>query len=274
MRLNIRHETVYTYDTPAMRAIDVLRLTPRGHDGQFVVNWRIDIDQDCRLDQATDAFGNTIHTFSVEGPLTELAIVAEGSVETTDTTGVLSGQIERFPPVVFLRETALTAPDAAIRDFADEIAGRAGASRLELMHALMDGMGKHMRFDTDATGTGTSAIEAFEGRQGVCQDFAHVLIAAARHLGIPARYASGYLLKIGDLGKQSAGHGWAEVLIEDLGWVGFDAANDMCPTDAYVRLAIGLDYQGAAPIRGAVYGGSGEKLAVRVAIQPDARAIR
>ena len=100
------------------------------------------------------------------GRSTELAIVAEGSVETSDTTGVLSGQIERFPPVVFLRETALTAPDAAIRDFADEIAGRAGASRLELMHALMDGMGKHMRLRTRRDRHRHQRHRGIQGRPG------------------------------------------------------------------------------------------------------------
>ena len=107
------------------------------------------------------------------------------------------------------------------------------------MHALMEAMGERMTFEVDATNTGTSAIEAFALGHGVCQDFAHVFIAACRHLGIPARYASGYMLNLENPDKQTAGHAWAEVFVEDLGWVGFDPANAMCPTDAYVRLAVG-----------------------------------
>jgi transglutaminase-like putative cysteine protease len=120
-----------------------------------------------------------------------------------------------------------------------------------------------LRFDVDATDTGTSAKEAFGLGHGVCQDFAHIFVAAVRHLGIPARYVSGYLCR-GDTTKQGSGHAWAEALVPDLGWVGFDPANNLCPTDAYVRVAMGLDYLGAAPIRGARYGGTGERLTVKV----------
>jgi len=272
MRLNIRHETVYRYATPANRAIEVLRLLPRGHNGQYIAAWRIDVDSDCRLDQTTDAFGNLMHEFSLDGPIEELTIVAEGSVETVDTAGVLAGQVERFPPILYLRDTALTASDPMIRDFADEVAGEASGDRLGLMHALMEAIGERMTFEVEATNTGTSATEAFALGHGVCQDFAHVFIAACRHLGIPARYASGYMLNLEAPQKQTAGHAWAEVLIEDLGWVGFDPPNGQCPTDAYVRLAIGLDYLGAAPIRGIVFGGGGESLSVQVDIRPDARS--
>lgn len=267
MRLHVRHETAYTYATPATRALETLRLTPRGHDGQFVVDWRIDVDRDCRLEQGVDPFGNTVHTFSVEGPLDRLAIVAEGHIETSDTSGVLSGQMERFPPVVFLRDTPLTDSDAAIRDFAKRIAARAGSTRLEVAHALMHAIRERLRFEIDSTNAGTSAVEAFRLGHGVCQDFAHVLIASFRHLDIPARYISGYLRPEDGDEEQHAGHAWAEALIDGLGWVGFDAANGVCPTDAYVRLAVGLDYLGAAPVRGTRYGGTGETMSVRVEVE-------
>ena len=89
MRMRIQHETAYAYQTAASRAIQVVRLTPRGHDGQFVVNWRIDVDHDCRLEASTDPFGNRVHSFTVEGPLDGLTITAEGEVETFDTNGVI-----------------------------------------------------------------------------------------------------------------------------------------------------------------------------------------
>lgn len=272
MRLNIRHETAYRYAVPASRVIEVLRLLPRGHNGQHVASWRIDMDCDCRLDPSTDAFGNLMHEFTLDGPIEGLTIVAEGSVETVDTAGVLHGQIERFPPVLYLRDTALTASDAMIRDFAREVADRSDNDRLSLMHALMEAIGERMTFEVDATNTGTTAVEAFALGHGVCQDFAHVFIAACRHLGIPARYTSGYMLNAAEPAKQSAGHAWAEALVEGLGWVGFDPANAQCPTDAYVRLAIGLDYLGAAPIRGFVFGGGRETLSVHVDIRADSRS--
>jgi len=266
MRLKIVHETLYRYATPATRAVEILKLTPRGHDGQFVPFWRIEIDHDCRLVQATDPFGNVMHSFAAEGPLEGLAITAIGEVEIQDTGGILRGQSERLPPGIFLRDTSLTTADAAIRDFA--LATAEGADdRIGILHALMHGIHDRLRFEVNATDTGTSAIQAFSLGHGVCQDFAHIFIAAARYLGIPARYVSGYLFRPENTG-QAAGHAWAEALVEDLGWVGFDPANAVCPTETHVRLAIGLDYLGAAPVRGTRYGGSGEELEVRVLVAP------
>ena len=272
MRLRILHETTYRYARPATRAIQGLKLTPRGHDGQFVVNWRIDVDHDCRLEAATDPFGNTAHAFTVEGPLGGLVITAEGEVETQDTQGIMHGQVERFPPVIYLRDTNLTISDAAIRDFADTIVTEAGPDRLAILHGLMAAIRARLVFNVDATDTGTSAVEAFALGHGVCQDFAHIFIAAARYLGIPARYVSGYLFRADKTHGQEAGHAWVEALVEEVGWIAFDPTNDICATEAYVRLAIGLDYLGAAPIRGTRYGGSGETLAVRILIGEAARA--
>ncbi len=271
MRLRVLHETAYRYGTPATRAIQILRLTPRGHDGQFVVNWRIDVDRDCRLDASTDPFGNAVHSFTVEGPLDGLTITAEGEVETQDTHGIVRGQVERMPPVVFLRDTALTRSDAAIRALAEEAERTAAPNRIDILHAVMDGIRSRVRFEVNLTDSGTSAIEAFSLGHGVCQDFAHIFIAAARHLGIPARYVSGYLFHSDKLDGQEAGHAWAEALVDDLGWVAFDPANGISATDAYVRLAIGLDYLGAAPVRGTRYGGADETLSVRILVHQSGR---
>ncbi len=274
MRLSIVHETAYRYRDPATRAIEILKLSPRGHDGQYIVNWRIDVDRDCRLDASTDPFGNTTHFFTVEGPLDTLVITAEGMIETQDTQGVVAGQVERFPPSVFLRDTRLTASDTAIREFSADIAASSEPDRLAVLHGLMTGIRDTLRFDVDATDTGTSAVDSFAGGHGVCQDFAHVFIAGARHLGYPARYVSGYLHRTDRPDGQEAGHAWAEALVDGIGWVGFDPANAVCPTEQYVRVAIGLDYLGAAPVRGTRYGGGGEELAVRILIGEAARGQR
>ena len=268
MRLRILHETAYTYETPATRAIQILRLTPRGHDGQFVINWRIDVDHDCRLQAATDPFGNRVHNFTVEGPLEGLVITAEGEVETTDTHGVITGQVERFPPAVFLRDTPLTTADQAIRALANDTAANASTDRLTLLHDLMAAIRKQMRFETVGTNTATSAGDAFALGEGVCQDFAHIFIAAARHLEIPARYVGGYMFRVDENNDQTAGHAWAEALIDDLGWVGFDPTNGICPTDAHIRVAVGLDYLGASPVRGTRYGGTDETMDVKVIMTP------
>lgn len=270
MRLRIKHETAYRYGTPATRAIQILRLTPRGHDGQFVVNWRIEVDHDCRLDATIDPFGNTVHAFTVEGPLDGLTIAAEGEIETLDTHGIVRGQVERMPSVVFLRDTALTRSDAAIRGMADDAARTVGSDQLGILHEIMKKIRERLDFVINVTDSGTSAIDAFSSSHGVCQDFSHVFIAAARHLGIPARYVGGYLFHTEMLDGQVAGHAWAEALVDDLGWVAFDPANGIAATDAYIRVAVGLDYLGAAPIRGTRYGGADETMDVRLLVNQSA----
>src|SRR5438552_3323011 len=136
MRIRIFHETIYRYDTPAKAAIEILRLTPRNHDGQYIVRWRLELNVDCRLDPFEDAFGNLAHSFTVDGPLSELIIRVHGEVEMQDAAGVVSGTMERFPPSLYLRETSLTAPDAAIAAFARELAKAADGDLLATLLAL------------------------------------------------------------------------------------------------------------------------------------------
>jgi transglutaminase-like putative cysteine protease len=265
MRIRIVHQTLYRYDAPAAGVTQILRLTPRNHEGQYVVDWRIDLSADCRLDCHEDAFGNITHSFTAEGPLTELSIHAEGEVETHDTQGVVRGSIERFPPTLFLRETALTAPDSAIRDFARSMQDRSDGDVLNLLHGLLRHVHEAVALDTDPAQEAGSAAEAFRLKRGVCQDLTHIFIAAARCLGIPTRYAGGYLNRTHTADRQ-APHAWAEAFVPGLGWVGFDPAHGACPTDAHVRVAVGLDRLGATPIRGIHYGGSGEKMAVALQV--------
>jgi transglutaminase-like putative cysteine protease len=265
MRILITHDTHYRYEQAPSSVIQMLRLTPRHHEGQYVVRWRIDLSQDCRLDHREDALGNIVHAFTTSGPWSEMALHVEGEVETQDAAGVVRGAIERFPPSVFLRETALTQPDAAITAFAQGIAARE-EDPLDRLHALAAGLRREIAFDPDPTHVHTTAAEAFALRRGVCQDLTHIFIAAARRMEMPARYVSGHLKRADDVIEQSAGHAWAEAFVPDLGWVGFDPTNGVSVTEAHVRVAIGFDYLGAAPVRGSRYGGGAEKLAVIIRV--------
>ena len=264
MRILVSHTTSYRYDRPAAGVIQMLRLTPRNHDGQYVVDWRIDISANCQLGQHEDAFGNITHVFTVDGPLSELHLTVEGEVETQDTGGVVSGAVERFPPSLYLRETPLTRPDPMIGNFAYAANRDAGGDTLKTMHNMVVRLPNDMTFDTSPTGTTTTAAQAFALKRGVCQDLSHVFIAGARSLGVPARYVGGHFRRVDGVVEQEAGHAWAEAYVPDLGWVAFDPTNGISATDAHVRVAVGLDYLGAAPIRGARYGGGGETLAVTV----------
>ena len=263
MRIRVSHATTYTYDTPPTGVTQLLRKTPRNHDGQYVLNWRLELSQDCLLHQHEDAFGNITHSFTAEGPFKELIIAVEGEVDTQDTGGVVAGTLERFPPQLFLRETSLTEADSAIVEFA-ETARASEGDTLDQLHGLVRALHGEITFDTDPTRTTTTAAEAFKLRRGVCQDLAHVFIAAARALGVPARYIGGHFFRSDGVTAQDAGHAWAEAYVENLGWVGFDPTHGMCTNEAYVRIAVGLDYLGASPVRGTRYGGGGETLKVAV----------
>jgi transglutaminase-like putative cysteine protease len=270
MRICVAHETVYRYATPAKSAIEVIRLTPRNHDAQYVARWRIEASVDCRMDPFEDAFGNLAHSFNVDGPVAELGVRVVGEVETHDTGGVVSGTLERFPPTLYLRATPLTAPDAAIAAMAEDTARKA-RERLPFLHALQVRLYEELTFDPDPTHPATLAAEAYALKRGVCQDYAQIFIAAARHKGAPARYVSGYFLRGDGTTAQEAGHAWAEAHVPDLGWVAFDPANGISATDAHVRVAIGLDSAGAAPMRGARFGGAGETLSVAVHVDQAGR---
>jgi transglutaminase-like putative cysteine protease len=264
MRIRISHATIYRYDTPPTGVTQLLRLTPRNHDGQYIVAWRIDLSQDCQLHQHEDAFGNITHSFTAEGPFEQLQVTVEGEADTQDTSGDVTGTVERFPPALYLRETELTQADTAIAEFARGVCAKSPGEPLALLHALLSALNGEIAFDADPTHPATTAAEAFALRRGVCQDLTHIFIAAARLIGVPARYIGGHFYRADGLTAQEAGHAWAEAYVDKLGWVGFDPANGICVTDAYVRVAMGLDYLGAAPVRGQRFGGGGESLQVAV----------
>jgi transglutaminase-like putative cysteine protease len=265
MRLRISHSTTYRYEPAATGVTQILRMTPGSHDGQYVAEWQIDVSTDSRLHMRQDAFGNVTHVLT-EGAIADLTITVEGLIETHDTGGVLRGSDERFPQSLFLRPTALTGVNPAMEAFSRELRSESEKDVLGFLHALMLQINDHMTFDEDPTNSGTSAVEAFGLKRGVCQDYAHIFIACARSVGIPSRFISGHFLRSDGLINQQAGHAWAEAFVPDLGWVAFDPANAICTTDAHARVAIGLDYLGAAPVRGTRYGGGSETLTVAVKV--------
>jgi transglutaminase-like putative cysteine protease len=279
MRIHIAHSSVYRYDPPAAGVIQVLRLTPRNHEGQYIVGWRIDVRPDAYLAAHEDAFGNITHVFTADGPLGELRVEVDGQIETQNTNGVVRGTVEPFPPSLFLRDTALTQADTAIHDFAAEIRAASGGDVLAELHGLLDRLHLDIaqndaeRSDrtsaADPADAATSAAQAFALKRGNARDLTHIFIGAAHSLGIPARYIGGYLRRADTpvaAAVQHVAHAWAEAYVPDLGWVGFDPAGGFCPGDAHVRIATGLDYLGAAPVRGVRLGGGAETLAVAIRV--------
>lgn len=262
MRLTIKHETRYRFGSPAQHSIQYLRLTPRPDLSQAVVGWQVRTPGQMR--RWIDGFGNTAHVAVQNGTHTEVPVEVGGEIETFDTNGVLPSD-DGLPPRMFLRPTPYTQVDEAIRALVGPLLERVRDEGLIAgLHALMWTLHTSVAYSPGFTDIDSAAAQALAQGRGVCQDYAHLFIAGARVLGIPARYVSGYLYsEDGAL----ASHAWAEAYVDDLGWVSFDCANSQCATDAYVRLAVAFDYAGACPIRGVRKGGGIEEMSVLVNVR-------
>ena len=166
MRLRIAHSIVRRYDPPAASAIQVLRLTPRNHEGQYVIDWRIEVSADATLVAHEDAFGNFTHVFTADGPLEELSVNVDGEVETQDTGGLIRGAVERFPPSLFLRDTSLTRADRAIRDFAQQVRAASGGEASAELHALLRGLRDEIAPASVPSEPAATAAEIFARKRG------------------------------------------------------------------------------------------------------------
>lgn len=262
MRLKISHMTEYNYDEPVEFALQRLRLTPRDWPGQKVLSWQTLVTGAGHQAFYDDHFGNRVELVSVIEGQTTIRIMAQGEVETEETNGVFGPHKGHAPLWLFRRETPLAKPGKLIRDLAKSIEGDGDLAR---MHALMAAIHEAVDYKKGVTTSETTAEQALELKAGVCQDHAHIFIAAARLIGLPARYVSGYMLDGSDMA--AASHAWAEAHIEGLGWVGFDAANKICPDERYVRIATGLDYTDTAPVSGMRLGASPEMIIVNVTVE-------
>lgn len=265
MKLRIMHRTVYRYDRPVRNLVQSLRLTPSVFEGQRTHDWQIDVTGGIRGPGFRDGAGDWIEGWTVRGPTDDVTVTIGGRVETRDTAGVLRGHRELIHPLAYLRDTAATRADAALKDLAASVTG-AGDS-LDLAHRLSAAVSAAIAYAPGETEFRTTAAEALAQGSGVCQDHAHALIAVARHRDLPARYVSGYLHADADGSAHEAAHAWAEIHVQGLGWVGFDPANTCCPDERYVRLGSGLDAPDAAPIRGIAAGHGIETLDVAVNVE-------
>ena len=264
MLLSISHTSTYRYDRPVNYAVQRLRLWPRDSSVQLVQNWKVDVVGASSELSYDDAFANRTELLRSLPDTSEIVIHATGQVMTKDTAGVLGADTAVPPLWVYLRQTSLTQAGEAVRAMAAPLASV--SSRLDLLHRLSAETTARVAYIPGTTDVATAAEAALANGSGVCQDHAHIFISAARLLGVPARYVSGYLLMEGQ-SEQTATHAWAEAYVEDLGWVGFDAANGVAPDEKYVRIACGLDYSQAAPITGLRSGSSVESLAVALNVE-------
>jgi len=257
MRIAIEHKTTYRYPGEVLHSAQYLHLTPCNNASQRVADWHILAPG--QITAWEDAFGNACHTLVEDRPTTEIVITAKGHVDTTDVAGILPLDKDDPPVEIFLRPTPLTRLTAEIKTFSQGFAAGVADNRVEGLHALMMGIRNHVSFETDTSHSQSTAAEALAQGKGVCQDHAHLFLACCRSLGVPARYVGGYLFDGPQDKAFTAGHAWAAAWVEELGWVSFDVANTVCGTERHVGVAVGLDYNDVAPIRGMRAGGQGDE---------------
>lgn len=302
MKLKISHITKYQYAQEVSDSVNEIRLTPVTNERQSCYNHSIAIEPNASLFAYEDSFGNRVHAFSVNHPHRELTIKTSMIVVTTEPFTLddkkklqslkpseawekLQSEklIDRF--IEFLLPTAYTEITNEIHKLMNEIprlsvisgeAGKRGevvpaSSVYEWVDALCNYIRTNFIYDPEATTVSTKAYELIAKQRGVCQDFAHLMIAVCRARGIPARYVSGYHF-VGDLQGgaadfEQASHAWVETYVPELGWCSFDPTNKTAFDDRYVKLGHGRDYLDIVPVKG-IYRGTGEQqLSVKVDVQ-------
>ncbi len=262
MLLHVRHETVYSYAEAVRYTIQALRLTPRREARQRVVSWSIQAPG--RRIEQVDAHGNMVHYLTVESPHRELRLLVNGVVETDETDGQPNSDALQLSPLAYRTASSLTATDAALAAFAADAFAGSDDLRLRLLRGAQ-AVAAAVAWRPGSMQASDTAISAFQHREGLCQDQAHVFIACCRALGLSARYVSGYLYAGAE--GSVASHAWAEVWLDSLGhWYGVDITHARPVAGQHCRLAVGRDYLDAAPVRGMRRGGGQERMQVTVLV--------
>ena len=295
MRLQITHETVYDYLPAVETAQHMAYLTPLDNATQTLLGHSLQVSPEpAQINTTRDVFGNSRSFFSLQVPHTRLQVLATSQV-ITQAVHLPRSDIaweavrERFryqagAPFDAANEFVFVSPMVPRHaDFAAYArpSFSAGVGVLAAAIHLMHRMHSDFTYESQSTQVNTPALEALAQRKGVCQDFAHILIACLRSMGLPARYVSGYLLTEPAPGTvklkgSDASHAWASVYLPDLPegerWVDLDPTNDRAgwpsPGEDYVTLAIGRDFSDVSPIRGVIHGGASHTLQVGVTVEP------
>lgn len=265
MRLTINHVTTYHYAQAAAYALQQLRIRPQASDSQTVHDWNMELSGARHQASFIDQHGNLVDLVEALPGATEVSVMVSGEIETHDTKGVVGPHTLAMPLWFYLRQTSLTTPGKRVKGLVGKI-DNSGSDSLSILHTLSKRIREDVSYQTGTSDVETTAEDSLKRGSGVCQDHAHVFMSAARLMGYPARYVSGYLM-MNDRIDQEASHAWAEAHVDGLGWVGFDISNVISPDERYVHIARGLDYSGAAPTTGFVVGAGQENLVVSLQVQ-------
>ena len=287
-RLRIEHLSRFRYGEPARGGVMLLRLRPREGEEQRVCAFALDIEPAAVPVAFADSFGNPCHLFNVHREHREILVRSRLVVETTEPAPpaadgadgpggmeeaggweALAAEADRVRLWDCLNPSRFARPGPALDAFVAAHGIRRGAGPLATLRETASALHRAIRYESGSTRVDSPIEHVLESGCGVCQDYAHVMIAIARSWGIPSRYVSGYLHAEGvaDAAAQAgASHAWAEFLLPGRGWTGIDPTNDMLADGRHVRVAVGRDYADVAPTRGAVFGGGEATLEVRVSV--------
>ncbi|MDR3410232.1 MAG: transglutaminase family protein [Formivibrio sp.] len=266
MLLNIQHETIYKYSHPVDYTIQHLRLTPRLESQQRALNWKITAPG--RYQRHMDAYGNIGHILVLDSPHDEIRIFVSGQVSVDEQNAHRPSDGDEVPILAYLQETRLTEADEAVRDLARRHLEPYGA-RIDTLFKLIGTIQDKVEYLPGSSDVQSTAIQTLARGSGVCQDHAHLFIACCRVMNLPARYVSGYIHAGGS--QNAASHAWADVWVENMGWISFDITNNRFTGPEHCRLAIGRDYLDACPVRGVRRGGGDEAMAVNVLVSHGAQ---
>lgn len=258
MKLMINHQTHYQYTENAKNSIQYIKMTPQSNAHQQVLSWAVSVPG--KTQSQFDSFQNVWLTSTQRYTYQNLTIMAQGIVE-INPQSIYAIETD-LNPLLFLQLTPSTLCNVEMKAFAAHYVPQISYQNLQrLSEALL----AHMPYISYSTVVNTTAIEAFEHQQGVCQDHSHVFIAMCKSLGIPARYASGYLY-VPD-SSHLASHAWAEFYLDGF-WHSFDISNQLYTPSSHIYVAIGRDYWDVAPVRGIREKGGIESMSSIVQVLP------
>jgi transglutaminase-like putative cysteine protease len=262
MRLEIVHTTRYRYSGPIAETVMEVRLRPMDGNGQRCLEFDLEISSGIQPGAYLDGYGNSVHYFNLVRPHTSLSVTSRSVVETGGVLDVNPGE-DLVHDFLRFRSPVKDAP--GIRELASRhpIAERSsGPSVEQALDELTLAISREFTYDRAVTNVYSAVDEVLALRAGVCQDFAHLFIAVARSMGVPARYVSGYIHAAG--AATTASHAWAEAWVPGRGWIGYDATHPVRAAEHHVRLAVGRDYSDAAPTRGIYVGSATGTMEVQV----------
>ena len=281
----IEHVSRYTYSAPIRHCMLSLCLRPRSDAHQRLLSFELATEPSAAFNSETDIFGNTKHVLNVHGEHASLELVTRSTVE-REKPGRLPDRLgagaweevrswrDSFDYWDYTHPSAYARPSPALAAFVDELHIAAGDDPLESLLRLSDTLHDSFQYVPGSTSAASPIEETLQSRKGVCQDFAHVMIAIARSWHVPTRYVSGYLYVEGQDGEaavQYASHAWVECRLPGLGWVGIDPTNRCLAGERHIRVGVGRDYHDVAPVRGIFLGGGSTRLEVEVRVRASQR---